>query len=443
MTLSQRDYKKMKKDVDEYGAYGIGFWEGIESQIPLYVWVDVTRKIGEEGWIRPGMTDAQIKQLLITESIRHMNFQDFKRVASYLFNYPKEQHQEDALVRPVEVSRAYFEELQTNAQELFNLKRELTSSKRPLGLDDLISQIEQETLVQDTGFEVIGISQDRETFLVLDNRLPDRRDPNLGDIFLENDLLINDYRKAKSDQAQILDAILQTGSQKVLDYVYTFYNDNYREATGDLEGLEAVANYLVGDGLSPALLDEVETTSQMWQIAQESDTFKQDYKTLDAFLDDYDMYDYMMDNASQIVDYPEHIAHINDLLEPDHKAIMVQDIRGYNQGDFWTLGALYDPTEWPAELVADHLTHEVAAAYRGNLTQAILISKEDLEAYGLDDAVSEGLGFPFDEERLWGKEDKLQVICERYGWTDFMSLEQAMTDVQPKRAQVEELELGR
>lgn len=392
MTISQRDYKKMKKDVDEYGAYGIGFFEGIESKIPLYVWVDVVRKIGEEGWIRPGMTDPQLKQMLVTGAIRHINYQDFKELAPYLFSYPREQREKDNLVRPVTVSRDYFEELKAKAQELFQVKQELAVIKeeQPKNLSELIAKVEEKKVIQDTGYEVVGISQDRTEFLVLDNRPSDQRSSDLDDFFLEDDRLINDYRKAKSDQAQILDAILQTGSQKVLDYVYTFYNDNYREATGDLEGLETVANYLLGDGLSPALLDEVETTSQMWQVAHESDTFKQDYKTLDAFLDDYNLYDYMMDNADQIVNHPEHIEHINDLLEKDGKAVMVTSIKGYNQGEEWLLGSLYDTKDFDQRAIAFFLTHEAGAAYKGSLTEAVVIDKQNLEELGLEDAVLEG-----------------------------------------------------
>lgn len=430
MTMTQRDYKNMKKDVDEFGAYGVGFFEGIESQIPLYVWVDVVRDIASQGWVTATTTDVQMKQMLITESIKRMNFQDFKAVAPYLFSYPREQREADLLVRPIEISRDYFEELKAKAHELFNLKRDLSNleTKQSSSLEEVIDHITNRTVVEETGFELLGISQDQSQFLVVDKRPADQRPSFLGDFYLEDERLVNDYRKGLSDKAQILKALLEA-SDEVKDYLYTFYNDNYREATGYLEGLEDLANYFVSDGLDPALLDQVDNTSLMWEKAQLSPTFRQDYEFLTDFLEEYNLWEYMLDNADQIIDYPDHLAYINQLLAKENKAVLVKDIRGYNQGDFWTLGALYDTTDNTMADMDFFLEHEAGAYYKGALIEAFIIDKADLEQVGLEGAVSLADSLVFDQELLLGIEvDELAVFSRLFDRKDMISLDEAMAE---------------
>lgn len=425
MTLSQAEYKQMKKDVDEHGAYGVGFFEGIESKIPLYVWVDLVRKIGEEGWVRLGMTDSELRQLLVTEAIRLINYQDFKDLAPYLFSYPREQREKDKLVRPVEISRDYFEELKANAQELLAVKQEL-SADQPLTLADLVRKVEQETVIQDTGLEVLGISQDRSELLVFDSRT-ERADHYYYQDFLEDERLINDYRDSRSSSAQVMEALLDYSSQ-LEEYIYTFYTDAYQEATGILEGLEEVQNHYQEDGLDTGPLDGVKTTEELWELAQESPSFVSSYDSLVDYLDGYAMRTYILDNTDQLLEHDQHLEVINEMLAKDGMAFRVKTIRGDFPGEEWVLGAIYDRLEHSASEVDYFLEHEAGAAYRGSLGALVLVDKEKLEDLGLSEAVSEATSRPVDLTLLEGK-DKLELLSQAIGREDFTPIDQAMTEL--------------
>ena len=107
-TLLQKQFKRMKREVEEETARGIGYFEGILEHIPSYPLSEAVKELALAGWITPHTDVIDVQNMIVTESIKWMNYQDFKEVAPYLFSYPREQREKDLLVRPVKISREYF-----------------------------------------------------------------------------------------------------------------------------------------------------------------------------------------------------------------------------------------------------------------------------------------------------------------------------------------------
>ncbi|MGT2755753.1 hypothetical protein [Streptococcus ovuberis] len=442
MTLTQKDYKALKQGVVADTAIGVGFFAGIESKIPDYALIEAIREMATNGWIGHQTSDGDIRNMLVTESIKAMNFQDFKDVAPYLFSYPREQRQEDLLVAPIEVSRSLFETLQAEADELFRLKRELAyQEQEELTIMDVIDQIEHQSIIQETGYSVVGISQDQSQFLILDNRSADQRDPYLGEEIFEGELLLNDYRSPYSNKAQIMDGLIEQSNQ-IATHIYQYYNDVYYQESGVLDGLEIVQNYYQEDQLDTKRLEGVKSTSSLWRLAQDSPSFQSDYETVMELLEDDGIRDYIRDYPDHFLDDKDQVELVQGMLAEDGKQLAIKEVTGYSQGEFWTLGAIYDTALFKAEEIDFYLEHEVGAFYKGSLTEAMIISKEQLESLGLEAAAQSAETFIVNEELLWGK-NSLEVLTELLQLEGYESLEQVMDQEVVSQEKEETIEMER
>ena len=178
-TLPQKQFKRMKREVEEETARGVGYFEGILEHIPSYPLSEAVKELSLNGWITPKTAIVDVQNMLVTESIKRMNYQDFKEVAPYLFSYPREQREKDLLVRPVEISREYFEELKANAEELFHLKQDLVQVHDRL--DAKIQELETDRLPN--GDQVIGLDLDAEEALLL--RTPENAQVEEWEVYTE------------------------------------------------------------------------------------------------------------------------------------------------------------------------------------------------------------------------------------------------------------------
>ncbi len=81
---TKKEYKRMKAEIVQESAINVGYYN--DMQIPLYAIVKAVRNISEMGY-KPNIEDIEIENMLITEAIKELNFQDFKAVAPYFFNF--------------------------------------------------------------------------------------------------------------------------------------------------------------------------------------------------------------------------------------------------------------------------------------------------------------------------------------------------------------------
>ena len=82
---TQKTLKKLKKDIANETAINIGYYQSILQNIPNYAILEATRNICKLG-LKDKTTDSELENMIVTESINTMNFQDFKKVAKYFFN---------------------------------------------------------------------------------------------------------------------------------------------------------------------------------------------------------------------------------------------------------------------------------------------------------------------------------------------------------------------
>lgn len=110
---SRKALKSMKKSIVNDGALSIGYFQGVKSKM-LELDPDILKKTmaSAGGWVAETLTTNadlamadkpnEFDNVLVTEMVRNLNYQDFKEVAPFFFNY--QVSQEDILATPVEAS---------------------------------------------------------------------------------------------------------------------------------------------------------------------------------------------------------------------------------------------------------------------------------------------------------------------------------------------------
>lgn len=81
---SKQQIKKKKDEIVRNTAINVGYSTDAFNQIPTYAMIAAVR---ERVDLIPTMrTDSDVMNLLVTESVRHMSYQDFKDIEQYFFN---------------------------------------------------------------------------------------------------------------------------------------------------------------------------------------------------------------------------------------------------------------------------------------------------------------------------------------------------------------------
>ena len=114
----------MKREVAEETATGIGFFEGILDKIPKDILFDAIREMSVNQWIDEKTKSSEIMNMIVTESIRLMTYQEFKEVAPYLFSYPQKQRELDSklFVKMIEITQEQFDDFQSAIRELMKIR---------------------------------------------------------------------------------------------------------------------------------------------------------------------------------------------------------------------------------------------------------------------------------------------------------------------------------
>ncbi|MBY5006610.1 hypothetical protein K6V33_10325 [Streptococcus suis] len=367
--LSQRDWKNLKKEVVEETAINVGYFPGIMQALPDYALMDAIRSIALDGWLTVNTEDSTLHNMLVTESIKHLNYQDFKDVAPYLFSYPREQREADLLVAPVEVSRAYFEELQANAEELFAIKQDVERLNQ--SIDKKIEELETDRLPN--GDLVIGLDMQEEEVLLL--RAPDTAHIDDWEVTAEG--LITDYRNRQSSETQTLN--------------YLVGLDNYEFKTlirSDVLNRDAIDGFVQVDKdviteVSPATIPDFRTHRQFYQYAKQFASFREEYGN--SFADYIDLTyerdyptDFGLDFYSQSI-LQDRLDDFNNLLAQEGKELVLHTATGYSQGDSYELAYIREKDKETLPQVVDYLEHTVGAYYRGSLSELAVIKFENID----------------------------------------------------------------
>ena len=80
----------MKQEVSEETALGIGFYPEILNKISGDIVFEAFKEISLNGWINSETSNSAIENMVITESIKKMGYQEFKEVMPYLIRRAQE-----------------------------------------------------------------------------------------------------------------------------------------------------------------------------------------------------------------------------------------------------------------------------------------------------------------------------------------------------------------
>lgn len=97
------------KSITEKEGYGVGFFDGIERELPEDVLIAAVREIALGEVVTEESTEAEIKTLLVSEGIKQMTYDEFQQVAPYLFSYPTKQLEGYVQVEQLELAQDDFE----------------------------------------------------------------------------------------------------------------------------------------------------------------------------------------------------------------------------------------------------------------------------------------------------------------------------------------------
>lgn len=368
--VNQRTYKDLKADISQNTAINIGYYWEVLNEIPGEVLIDTIKEIAMNGWINNNTSEQELRNMLITESVKNMSYQEFKDIAHYFFGFVPDDEAMFQRVQPIEITRENYNYLVEQNKKAFGLERELEELKeRENSLENKIDSLETVTIVSED--EVVGIDLEKEELLLL-------LSPN--NVFIDEDIiqdenLITSYRSQDSEEKQTLDYLTERYSEiNILEKEYILNSDTYR-------GLIDVDYYDIDEiSYDEIPISDFSTHKEYYEYAVQFDSFNDKYLSYDDYIlnrfNNIYSREYIPDYAKDILDDKKN--EIEKILEEKNKYLVIKEIEGYSQVEKWTLSYLADK-EQKEEVVETYLENFVGAWYKGSLTELQTISFDSFE----------------------------------------------------------------
>lgn len=368
--VNQRTYKDLKADISQNTAINIGYYWEVLNEIPGEVLIDTIKEIAMNGWINNNTSEQELRNMLITESVKNMSYQEFKDIAHYFFGFVPDDEAMFQRVQPIEITRENYNYLVEQNKKAFGLERELEELKeRENSLENKIDSLETVTIISED--EVVGVDLEKEELLLL-------LSPN--NIFIDEDIiqdenLITSYRSQDSEEKQILDYLTERYSEiNILEKEYILNSDTYR-------GLIDVDYYDIDEiSYDEIPIADFSTHKEYYEYAVQFDSFNDKYLSYDDYIlnrfNNIYSREYIPDYAKDILDDKKN--EIEKILEEKNKYLVIKQVEGYSQDEKWTLSYLADK-EQKEEVVETYLENFVGAWYKGSLTELQTISFDSFE----------------------------------------------------------------
>ena len=368
--VNQKTYKDLKADISQNTAINIGYYWEVLNEIPGEVLIDTIKEIAVNGWINNNTSEQELRNMLITESVKNMSYQEFKDIAHYFFGFVPDDEAMFQRVQPIEITRENYNYLVEQNKKAFGLERELEELKeRENSLENKIDSLETVTIVSED--EVVGIDLKKEELLLL-------LSPN--NVFIDEDIiqdenLITSYRSQDSEEKQTLDYLTERYSEiNILEKEYILNSDTYR-------GLIDVDYYDIDEiSYDEIPIADFSTHKEYYEYAVQFDSFNDKYLSYDDYIlnrfNNIYSREYIPDYAKDILDDKKN--EIEKILEEKNKYLVIKEIEGYSQDEKWTLSYLADK-EQKEEVVETYLENFVGAWYKGSLTELQTISFDSFE----------------------------------------------------------------
>lgn len=368
--VNQRTYKDLKADISQNTAINIGYYWEVLNEIPGEVLIDTIKEIAMNGWINNNTSEQELRNMLITESVKNMSYQEFKDIAHYFFGFVPDDEAMFQRVQPIEITRENYNYLVEQNKKAFGLERELEELKeRENSLENKIDSLETVTIISED--EVVGVDLEKEELLLL-------LSPN--NIFIDEDIiqdenLITSYRSQDSEEKQTLDYLTERYSEiNILEKEYILNSDTYR-------GLIDVDYYDIDEiSYDEIPIADFSTHKEYYEYAVQFDSFNDKYLSYDDYIlnrfNNIYSREYIPDYAKDILDDKKN--EIEKILEEKNKYLVIKQVEGYSQDEKWTLSCLADK-EQKEEVVETYLENFVGAWYKGSLTELQTISFDSFE----------------------------------------------------------------
>ena len=370
--VNQRTYKDLKADISQNTAINIGYYWEVLNEIPGEVLIDTIKEIAMNGWINNNTSEQELRNMLITESVKNMGYQEFKDIAHYFFGFVPDDEVMFQRVQPIEITRENYNYLVEQNKKAFGLERELNELKdKQNSLENKINNVE--TMIVPSESEVVGIDMKNEELLVLNSPLYSIIEEDL----IIDDYLINDYRSRDNGDKQIIDYLRDEYKEiDLLSKEYILNNDT-------LYGEKLIFSYDIYE-IDYDLIDEdqFKTLRDFYDFAKQFESFKEEYPMYPDYVESKynDIYMYQ-DNPFN--NYPgkilkNKIRDIQNILSKYNKKLITKDVTGYSQGEEWKLGYLADENQ-DNKLVEAYLENFVGAWYKGTLARLETIPFESFD----------------------------------------------------------------
>ena len=368
--VNQKTYKDLKEDISQNTAINIGYYWEVLNEIPGEVLIDTIKEIALNGWINNNTSEQELRNMLITESVKNMSYQEFKDIAHYFFGFVPDDEAMFQRVQPIEITRENYNYLVEQNKKAFGLERELEELKeRENSLENKIDSLETVTIVSED--EVVGIDLEKEELLLL-------LSPN--NVFIDEDIiqdenLITSYRSQDSEEKQTLDYLTERYSEiNILEKEYILNSDTYR-------GLIDVDYYDIDEiSYDEIPIADFSTHKEYYEYAVQFDSFNDKYLSYDDYIlnrfNNIYSREYIPDYAKDILDDKKN--EIEKILEEKNKYLVIKEIEGDSQDEKWTLSYLADK-EQNEEVVETYLENFIGAWYKGSLTELQTISFDSFE----------------------------------------------------------------
>lgn len=81
---TKKQIKSKKKAITENTAINVGYYNSVFNCLPAYALIPVIKEFAE--LISRTEKEKDIENILITESVKNMNYQDFRQIENYFFD---------------------------------------------------------------------------------------------------------------------------------------------------------------------------------------------------------------------------------------------------------------------------------------------------------------------------------------------------------------------
>lgn len=368
--ISKKTYKDIKKEVSLNTAMNVGYYSNVISDIHPRLLTETITELATNGWIKEDTEHEDIMNMLVTESVKKMNYQEFKNIADKFFSFIPDNEAQYQRVQPIEITKENYDYLINNTKKVFGLERELEELKeRENSLENKINSLETVTIASED--EVVGIDLEKEELLLL-------LSPN--NVFIDEDIiqdknLITSYRSQDNEEKQILDYLTERYSEiNILEKEYILNSDTYR-------GLIDIDYYDIDEiSYDEIPIADFSTHKEYYEYAVQFDSFNDKYLSYDDYIfnrfNNIYSREYIPDYAKDILNNKKN--EIEKILEEKNKYLLVKEVAGYSQDEKWKLSYLADK-EQKEEVVETYLENFVGAWYKGSLTELQIIPFDSFE----------------------------------------------------------------